>query len=357
MKEKAYKLTIISRSVKGGGAERVVSLLANNLCKDTNFIVSLLTAKIEREEYFLENEVKRFCILDYKDFAKNVKVIRTFLQKNNIDIALGMGVHENLCLCLASLGLKTKIVISERNAPKQDALSKKTKLLRWLLYRMTDNMVFQTKEAQSFYSESIQKRSCVIHNPVKTNLPKRTGACKKEIIAIGRLHVQKNYIMLIHAFSKISKKYPDYILKIYGEGKEKENIKKEIDCLGMSNRIILEGYCQNIHERIVDSDIYVMTSSFEGMPNSLMEAMAMGFPVICTNCPAGGPRELIEDNINGCLIEVDEEELERKITYLIENPEEKERLGKAARNISNSHNEEKIIKQWKNYFMEILEVR
>lgn len=355
MKDRKTKIAVISRSVRGGGSERFVSLFANNFCNNQEYDLILLTAEKQDNEYALDSRVKRVCRLSHKNLRKNIVIIHKFLKENEIDIALSVGVHENLCSCLANFLLKTQIVISERNAPKEDALSYKIRLLRWLFYRWADYYVFQTAGAQKFYSKKIQKRSKIIHNPVKNNLPERSDINKKEIIAIGRMHPQKDYLMLIHAFAEVHKAHPEYILKIYGEGEEKKYIKGEITNLGLNPYVILEGFFSELHSQIVDSDIYVMTSRFEGMPNALMEAMAMGFPVISTDCPAGGPRELIRNGCNGCLVPVgDTEMLIEKINFLIDNPGLKNELGNRAKKIRYSHDEKHIMLLWDDYFKAIL---
>ena len=341
------KIALINGSLCGGGAERFTANFANAIEKDSIYNLFLITAEKKEDEYELVKGIKRFCILS-ESFIKDLYTIRKFLIKNKINTAIGIGIYANLLLCSINFFLKTTIIISERNDPKHDNLSIISKVLRKLLYWRSDKYVFQTEGAKSFYSNSIQKRSVVIHNPVKENLPIKSTLCKKEIIAVGRLMPQKNYPLLINAFTQVSKHYPDYILRIFGKGLLLNELKVMADKLGISNKVIFEGFCTNIHEEIKDSDIFVLSSDFEGMPNSLIEAMAMGFLVISTDCPSGGPSELITNGVNGLLVKTDDvKSLSNAILTLINNEEFKQKIANSAKHLRATHSMDFIISKWK----------
>ena len=163
---------------------------------------------------------------------------------------------------------------------------------------------------------------------------------------------QKNYPLLLSAFSKISKKHPDYKLRIFGQGIVLPELQKLVLDLGIVNNVTFEGFCANVHESIKNSDIFVLSSDFEGMPNALLEAMAMGFPVISTDCPAGGPAELIKNEENGILVPVgDEEKLVKALEKMIDNVTLKEKVSNAAKEISVTHSVENIVKIWKSVLL------
>lgn len=176
------------------------------------------------------------------------------------------------------------------------------------------------------------------------------------IVSVGRLVEQKNQKVLINAFSKIAKKYPEYKLKIFGEGNLREELQKQIDDLNMKDKIYLCGVCDNIKEQLEKAKIFVLPSNYEGMPNALIEAMASGCSVISTDCPCGGPRELIENNKNGILVPVNnEQELSNKIEYLIKNEEKAKIMGENAKKVQEKLNPDNILKQWENYIIKILQ--
>jgi glycosyltransferase involved in cell wall biosynthesis len=228
--------------------------------------------------------------------------------QEGVDVCIAVGISPNIVSCMIAGKIRTKFVICERNAPKQDAISIKSRIARFLLYRKADAFVFQTTGAQSFYSKSIQARSVVIPNPVIPGLPEWAPKGRNEIAAVGRLMPQKNYPLMLRSFALVHETHPDWSLRIFGEGIFHDDYQRLAESLGISDAVVFEGFRSDVHERIAECDIFLMTSDFEGMPNSLLEAMAIGMPCISTDCPAGGPAMLIEDGVNGLLCQVGEED-------------------------------------------------
>ena len=174
------------------------------------------------------------------------------------------------------------------------------------------------------------------------------------IVSVGRLVEQKNHKFLINTFAKISKKYPDYKLIIYGEGILREELTDLIEKLNLKDKVILYGNASDIEEKIYDVKMFILPSIWEGMPNALMEAMALGLPCIATNCPSGGPEFLIQNDVNGKLIQCDnDKELEEAITKIIEDEEYAKKIGENARKIVERLNPNEINNQWENYIESI----
>lgn len=352
------KLVFICGALYGGGAERFTVTMANSFGKQTEFQTYVVTEPKQKNEYVLSQNVRRVCLLRDRRLIGDALAVWQFLKSNNIDIAVGIGIYANLVLSLANIHLKTKVIISERNDPKHDHLSWKSKALRKLLYPRSDFYVFQTEGAKRFYSKKIQDRSIVIHNPVRSDLPLKSEVCNKEIVAIGRLLPQKNYSMLLKAFQLVHDKHEQYILRIFGEGNDQADLEKLSMKLHIEDFVKFEGFCMNVHQKIIDSDIYVISSDFEGMPNALMEAMAMGFPVVSTDCPSGGPAELIVDGENGLLVKVgDPMDMAEKINALIENQKMKKKLAKQGMAIRQTHNEEDILVRWQDFIFSCIHTK
>ena len=174
------------------------------------------------------------------------------------------------------------------------------------LYDLADGFVFQTDEMKEWFSKKIQDKSVVIPNPVNKDFLCKPydGERKKVVVNVGRLTEQKNQKMLISAFAEFKKTFPDFKLKIYGEGPLREELQKQIDDLGISEDAKLVGVVSNIKDEIYDASMFVLSSNYEGMSNALMEAMALGMPSISTDCPPGGSRFLIRNNEEGILVKV-----------------------------------------------------
>ena len=225
-----------------------------------------------------------------------------------------------------------------------------------ILYPKANGFIFQTKEAQEYFPKKIQNKSTIIFNSLNPDflIDRFKGVRDKEIVSVGRLAEQKNQELLIKAFAKFHQIHPEYELTIYGEGPLKEKLQNLVKDLNMEEFIKLPGIENDIKTKIYKASFFVLSSDYEGMPNSLMEALTLGLPCISTDCPCGGPKTLIEDGINGILTEVGNiDMLTEKMNMIIEHPELKDTLSKnAQKNIEKMH-PEKINKQWEEYLESI----
>lgn len=180
---------------------------------------------------------------------------------------------------------------------------------------------------------------------------------KKEVVQSGRLVDFKNQPMLLRAFIEVHKKHPDYILKIYG-GDSFDGTKEILEAIIQENKaeeyIRLMGASDSLEQELTDAAVYAFSSDWEGLPNALLEAMALGLPIVATDCPCGGPRTVMEDGVNGLLIPIkNQKALEDGINRLLEAPDLAEELGENARKISETANAKAIFEQWQDYIEEI----
>ena len=270
-----------------------------------------------------------------------------------------MGVPSAMFSVPATLGLNVKHVISERNDPAHFAGSKATKILSRLLMRRADGYVFQTKDAQAYYGGDIAKHSVVIPNPLFLDINSfnvvHEIAKVEMIVASGRLNKQKNHPLLIKAFKQVHDKYPFYELVIFGEGPEREKDEALIRKLGLESVVLLPGAVSNVPEKLSKAVLYVLSSDFEGMPNALMEAMAVGLPCISTDCPCGGPRDLIRNGENGVLVPVgNEKALTEAMLFMLERTEEAKMMGREAMKIRESYSLDRICQQWYDCFQRMV---
>lgn len=180
----------------------------------------------------------------------------------------------------------------------------------------------------------IRHKAKILPNPISNELAsinKIYNQTVKTIVSAGRLVKQKNYPLLIGAFAKVHEKYPHLQLHIYGEGELSLDLQALIDQLGLRSSAVLKGRSNELWQEFSRADIFVLSSEFEGMPNVLLEAMAIGLPCISTDCPTG-PAELIKNGWNGILVpNRDEDKLTQAITYMVENPSAGREMGRRAR--------------------------
>ena len=329
-----------------GGAERVAFNLAKWFSSQNDCRASVMA---------LNKAKKASYIIDGTDFVEleggnHIIELRKFVKKEKPDVLITMSVPLCIYTVPALAGLGIKHIISERNSPAHFAGKRLTKFVSRLMMIFADGYVFQTVEAQRYYNGCISKKSVVIHNPV-SNMPQTFHDFNipdtKTIVSVGRLNAQKNQGLLIRAFANVYKEFPDYSLVIWGEGRERESLLQIAKECGVESNVHLPGTATNIFEKIKDASLFVMSSDYEGMPNALMEAMALGLPCILTDCPCGGPRELIDNGSNGLLVPVgDVCDMSMAIKSVIENNSLAKSLGEAASIIRKTHSLELIGRQW-----------
>lgn len=352
------KILMCIDSLSKDGASRVFTNLAEYLsinnevlfcCSVSNIIEYPIPSTVKQVHTFSNTSNKLFRNIE------RIKNLNRIIKKNNPDIILSFLPRSSYMNCLLKRK-NTKLVISVRNDPKTEYSKLIDKILMNLLYPRADGFVLQTNDAKKYFCKKIQNKSRIILNSVNPIFLKDNikTSIKKKIISIGRLVEQKNHKLLIDSFINISNDISDYYLDIYGDGPLKNELEKYIQSKGMSNKIFLKGNIDNIKKVMCESSLFVLSSNYEGLPNSLIEAMSIGIPCISTDCPCGGPRMLIKDGINGWLVNVnDNNQLSKKIKYVLNNPSLAKKIGEEAKKIREVINPNIINKEWENYLKEI----
>ena len=307
------KIIIITRNLLGGGAERVIAQLANYFvaqgkeCEiitiDNNEIFYKLDPRITVKMIGRKSNNKLL------DRIARYWLVRKMVKQKSPELVLSFPEEIGIYVLLALLGTGIPVYVSERNNPWVMPDSKVTRLLRTLMYPFAKGIIFQTEMAKSFFPKSVRRKGVVLANPVEgERIPVQyTGIREKVIVGAGRLFQQKNFSLLIKSFSVFSQKHPEYTLRIYGEGYMLEDLTALSRELGVQDKVEFPGKSATLLENMNSAAMFVLSSDYEGMPNVLLEAMCMGMPVISTDCPSGGPRELIEDGVNGLLVPVGDE--------------------------------------------------
>lgn len=350
------KILFYINAIHDGGAERVMVNLAKYF-SETGYETILVTSFRDTWEYKIEGTVKRLTLEENeikqgkikRNFSRIVK-LRDILKKEKPDVAVSFMAEPNFRLLIASLGLNVKTIVSVRNDPNKEYAGKIGKFVgKWIL-PIADGCVFQTKEAQEWFPERLQRKSTIIFNAVKEeffHIERKPVA--GEIITCGRLEAQKNHKLLIDAFAEVVKEHPYARLKIYGEGSLRDVLQEQIDKLGLQDKAFLMGATNDVAKALQTADLFVLSSDYEGMPNALMEAMAAGIPCISTDCPCGGPRSLIENKINGYIISVnDKNELKNSIIDYMKQ-KKKEDISNKTKKQATRFLPNKIHEEWQKY--------
>ena len=341
-------IAFVINEMAGGGAERVISVLANHMV-EYDIEVSILMTAGGRVEYELDPRVRVIQVGEKAagnplNLIHRISMLRNKMKRGNFDVVIAFAADTGLYTLLANAFLKNKLYMSERCDPA----SYNHKLLMWIAYFGAKKVIFQTNDAREYFSGKIKNNGVIIPNPLNTSLPSPyCGLRKKEIVAVGRLEPQKNYNLLIDAYSIFHVSHPDYSLHIFGKGYLKEELLLRCRALKLQDSVVLEGFCSDVNSRIREAAMYVMSSDFEGMPNALMEAMALGLPVISTDCPVGGPRECISDGENGLLVKCnDVKGLADAMSKLADDIEFAAELGKKAMAIREQYDVQTICGKW-----------
>lgn len=349
------KVAIYLNSLSRGGAEHVSIILAEYLANHNTECV-LITSNTANEEYKVPNKVRRISLNNEKSFLRKIIILRKIIKKEKIQKILIMDTPGCLYAIPATFNLKIKKIVSERNDPHNFSGKKIVKVMSRLLMKRADGFVFQTEDAKKYYQKILKDRGVVIYNPlISKKIPIRDeNRIECNIVSVGRLTAQKNQKMLITAFSKICGKFPQYTLTIYGEGPLRKELTSYIKELNLEKRILLAGNKENVIDLIKNASFFVLTSNYEGMPNALIEAMAIGIPSISTDCPCGGPRTLITHMKNGILIPVDDvNSLKETLEYCIQNKKIMIKIGHESTKIKAKLDMKKICKQWYEYIKSI----
>lgn len=351
-------------SLGAGGAERVISNLANHFIKANDVIIlvnnkSNIAYKLEKKIKIIdldEKKIKNNLIRNLMRIIKSKKII----ESENPDIIISfLPIPSYRILLLKKLKIiKKPVIISVRNDPKNECNNVISKYLMKTLYPVSDGCVFQTEEQKNYFGDDLKNKSTIIYNPIRDEFTKPNLNVKREqiIINVGRLVEQKNQKLLISAFANIVHKYPNYKLKIFGDGPLESELQSYINDLNLNDKVSLCGTTKNIMKELLKAEIFVLSSDYEGMPNALIEAMACGLSCISTDCPCGGPRALIINNKNGILIETNNElQLTEKIEYILINKKNAIEMGNEARKVVDKLLLDNISKEWMEYINKILE--
>ena len=346
--------------IRGRGAERVASILAEQLSYMSHDVYMICTGFVRGNEYPLPETVHLDMIPEAEGnrlhlFFVRIRYIKEKIAEINPDCIISLAHARTMfMITTAHIGSSIPMIFSERHDPVRNPKPKPDRLMRLISYRACDRVVFQTENARDFFSASIANKGIIISNPIKENLPDVRNKVRKPYIAtFCNLDPQKNLSLLLRSFSKLTDEFPDLRLVIYGEGELKQVLEQEAEDLGISSRTDFMPHSLDVHRQISDCAMFVSSSDYEGQSNSMLEAMAMGLPCVCTDCPCGGARAVIEHGVNGLLTPVgDEDKLAEAMRYILTHPEDANRMGRKAAEIKDDRQPEIIAKEWEQLILD-----
>ena len=362
---KRPRISFIIHSLGSGGAERVVTTLANELC---NHYEILIITFIKGDSFYpLDPAIRTFHCLEYIEPSKTLisavrgnfllfKRLRTIIIENHVDLLIGFMTSANVLAVLASRSVGIPVIISERNNPNKQQTAVYWKVLRRITYPLADYVVVQTNGIKDYFKAKIKaSRLQIIPNPIAPQLKKnRNDHISKQniILNVGSLTTQKAQHVLIKAFSLI--KTDDWVLVIAGEGPERKKLTDLVKELGLEKRIYLPGRTKEVHNMYNKSKIFAFSSLFEGTPNALIEAMYYGLPCVSTDCPTG-PSELIENGTNGYLVPVDDVNmLAEKLSMLVADENKRNLFGRRAQKTVEPFEVGRVAKMWHHLILKSL---
>lgn len=357
--------------MNNGGAERVIANLANGMVNIHEIEIVSFTG---HDSYYPLNEKVQFKSANLKlnrkssikrKFSMLYQVMRAIsffdkeCEKFQPDTVVSFLAAADLVSYLLRKRYRYNWVSSERCDP-----NRRKKIIQFFLkkiYQSVDLFVCQSSYISNYYINIPSDRKIVIPNPLgKAVLGKlkEEGATIK-IVSVGRLAQQKNYELLIRAFYRVKQEITtEMSLIIYGDGPQREYLESIIRELNLEGMIRLPGSDKDVLEKIGDASLYVMSSDFEGFPNALLEAMAIGIPVIATDVATGTVRELVTERTGLIVPANNEGELAKAIKYMVKNEGVRMSIrGRQGENIWNRYRTERIVESWENAINKIQKKR
>lgn len=360
------KIMFLIPTLSYGGAERVISVLASK-CAENGHEISLIVLKKMPCEYEVSSRVNTYYLPHLETeapilrYSKKITEVRSLVKTLSPDVIVPFLDNPSICAYLGSIGIDRVFVSAVRNNPQCDPPSRLKRDIMGFIYKHSDGVLFQNNEQRGLMNKPI-KSYCVLPNPIKEDFLAQDYRCRSTPIAnfvtVGRLDSQKNQKLMIEAFSEAHRHNNSLSLSIYGEGALFQELTDLIREKGLSSSVFLKGRIDNPETVLINYDAFILSSNYEGMPNALMEAMALGLPCISTACPTG-PTELLGANERGLLTKLnDVDDLAHAILNCSASPEEARAKGTAARNYTlNNFTSEKVYKQFIKYCYTLIEAK
>lgn len=325
---RTFRISVLTHSLGVGGSERVSVNLANHFASQ-GCAVHLLPLNRVREEYPVSDDVDLDLGVPQQGARllrglRKLRYVAAALERAKPDVILSLGAGYGY-LTAVSLVRRRPLVTSLRNDPHFLFAGHAARRLSYrLAFALSTRVVFQTADAKEYFGARLKAKGVVVANPLRAGLPRNDSplaARRHEVVSFGRLTAQKRLDVLLSAFATFHTTHPGYRLAVFGDGDESSRLETLIRDSGLDGLVSIEPSRSDIHARILDAAMYVSTSDVEGISNSMIEAMAIGLPSVCTDCPPGGARQTIEQFGTGLLASVgDADSVARQMARIADSP-------------------------------------
>lgn len=363
------RICLVISSLKGGGAERTASLMANHWARQGDQITLVTFATPDTDAYPLEDAVDRISLDMQRDArnawdavganGKRIVSLRRAVKRCDPDVVLGFMGTVNILTLIACAGLRVPVLIMEQIDPREYPIGRIWEVLRGVAYPRAAALVVLSDRLVEWAEKFLPAaRVSVIPNPVRSadDLAAASSSCsppafmrrpgRRTVIAMGRLTEQKGFDLLLRAFSLCAGANSGWDLVILGEGEDRPKLEALAEELGIAGRVCLPGRLPEPAGALAAADLFVMSSRFEGLPLALLEAMACRLPVISTDCPTG-PREVIRAGTDGLLVEPENAEaLAEAMSRLMSDDSERLQLAARAADVHDRFGLDKVMSSW-----------
>lgn len=353
----ALRVVFFIASTQCGGAERVASTLASAWARRGHAVTLATWEAPGTVPFFPPSPAVELVQLGVAGNSaglveavaanlRRLRAVRTCVRARRAEVVVAFGDTTNVTVLAALTGLGVPAIVAERVDPSRWPLPAPWPSLRRRLYPKAARVVVQTEGAAAYF-DALPRPPEVVPNPVvPRGAPRGDAPGGPFVLGVGRLVPQKGFDVLIEAFARVAPDFPEWELRIAGDGPERDALADLARRLGLEGRVRLLGRVEPIEAELDRAQVFVLASRFEGFPNALAEAMARGLAVISSDCPSG-PRDLVRDGLDGLLVPTeDAPALARALAELLSDPARRARLGARAVEVVDRYSEETIVNRW-----------
>ena len=353
------KVLFLNQTFGYGGAAKMMAFVANALSKNNHEVTALLYKGSEIQQR-LESNIKvinrNFESQGKLKHLKLINRLKKVVKEENPDVIVSFLTFPNFYATIIGHLLRIPVIISERGNPFLVKGVKDSMIYK--CFNLANGAVFQTDGAKSYFGKGLQERSCVIPNPVvrkNKNIRFDLSTDNHEIVFVARFeNKQKRQDLMLEALEKVVSTYPDTILRFYGTGDDMPKIEEMVRNKQLEKHVRFMGYTNTPEEVMLKSEVFVLTSDYEGIPNTLIEAMSIGMPVVSTDCDPGGARMLIEDGVNGLIVRKNNaQEIADAIIRVFSDIDLRQKMSREAYKITEKYTEKIIFSKWVKYITHI----